>query len=867
MSIYESVYTNSLADVIGNDPVLDQFDIFYEASYYGSTQDDYVTGSLLNKIVGRGSKVTFTTGSRGRYFSKFYAANQQPLNSTYGSEAVNKNPSLSFRLKPLNSQVSRTAYRILQCHDNNERYYDSCLPDMSSILKRNESQIWSIENKVNAFSPYVNVTTSSVGYLLFDSIEVDRSSDGFLKDPTVFNGWTRSFPYESRYSEVQRLVSVEGQLGLGSRTLTLNWDSPKKDDLLLNTVTASGGFFGFPVTDKTYDTDIPSSVRDDISLSNLRNSPQKIINSFIPIVPGLLEKKTSADNFINGLRQKTLLDGGYGTVAINVGEYADKSLERETGYSLLFSSDVNLSKKITHVDYLAPYSAPDPGLEYVTGSMYTSDLVKFLFGFGDLNNVTYGRRTYDATKKRLAYNESFEDYSDGTDTYGIPNYKDQYIELNWQAFSSISDTLRPWRVSTRDDELVPTTSSDRNIYFFKSGSKPDSTSKGIKWVSGSTDFKALVSATSKYLNGPSEIPSGALGSSEFSQFFLDITSSYPWSFSYDRAICAATSDKLTVVFTAVPGVPSTISAGFPMIFIEQISGTGGGLVAMETYDFMEDGFLTGSIYNKNYPLPPGRWQISWQYSSGSSTTTNPSFAAINNLKFYTFADIEKSQMIGSNNLPDYSAKLTDRRIDPTFRSTALNDGPWSVNPTVASLHLSGTSDMYSSYVFGVSPVIRGWKYGLVNGMPQHTKVIFRRGKYGQFRDMLEQRQYTKFVKVNTSPMDFDAISEEGFNKDLTTTLPKQNVSESGLLESVVEVKFVRKTAIITQRGVGTIATQVVPPFETTSQNLSFEVTSSLPYFDLVPKHRTVEEMRGINRRSFVDTESVSATTQQLGLSS
>lgn len=863
MSLYESVYTNTISDFIGNDPVLDQFDIFYAASYYGTMQDNYVTGSLLNKVQYVMGRPTFTIGSRGRYFSKFYVSSQLQLDSTYGSAAVSKNPSLSFRLNSLESRVSRADYRLIQCIDDSERYYDSCLPNMGIVLALNESKIWSIENRLNAFSPYVNVVTSSVGYLFFDSIEVDRTP-AFSKDPTVLNGWTRSFPYESRYSTANRQLSTDAQLGLGNKSLTLNWDSPKKNDTVLYTITGSSEFFG--IADKTYDVDITSMTRDDISLSNLATVLNKQIKAFIPIVPGLLHKN-HGDKFINGLRQKTFHDGGYGKVAISMGEYQNESVENETGYSLLLASDVDLSKKIAHTEYLMPFEAPDPGLEYVTGSMYTTDLIKFLFGFGDLNNVTYGRRTYDVAKKKLVYNESFENYLEGTLTKNIPQYKDKYFELNWGNYGT-EDSIRHWRVSARDDEIVaPLGAEDRNTYFFKSGSKPDSLIKGIKWISGSSDFKVLVSATSKHLNNEFEVPSGSfLSDSTYSAFFLDITASYPWSFSYDRAICGNTSDSLDIAFTGAPGTPTDIygkNNPYPYLYIEHLTGSviitdpphAGGLIKMKTWDSMTDNMLTGSVFNKEYPLPAGRWQIIWVFSSGSSLTTNPSFAAINNLKFYTFADLKKDQMIGSNNLPDFAIKATDGRIDPTYKPSALNDGPWASIPEVSSLHLSSTSNMYKSYAFGVSPIIRGWKYGLVNGYPQHTKAIYRRAKYGQLRDMLEQRQDTKFVSINSSPLDFDAVTVDNFNKELQTTLTKQTTANgfSGVSDGVVTVNFVAKITKIDNNGAGKILTRNVSPAETTSQNLSYEVTSSLPYFDGEARHRTYQELRVIKVSSFVDT--------------
>ena len=96
---------------------------------------------------------------------------------------------------------------------------------------------------------------------------------------------------------------------------------------------------------------------------------------------------------------------------------------------------------------------------------------------------------------------------------------------------------------------------------------------------------------------------------------------------------------------------------------------------------------------------------------------------------------------------------------------------------------AGVLDLY----FGAE--IRGWKYGLLNGLPFKTKTMWRSNHFGQFRDMLEQRLDSKF---------YDG---------------------SSILTSPVQVKFISKGN-----------TQVIPE-KTWSSNLSFEATSSLPYFD------------------------------------
>jgi hypothetical protein len=105
----------------------------------------------------------------------------------------------------------------------------------------------------------------------------------------------------------------------------------------------------------------------------------------------------------------------------------------------------------------------------------------------------------------------------------------------------------------------------------------------------------------------------------------------------------------------------------------------------------------------------------------------------------------------------------------------------------------------------VSPIIRGWKYGVYSALPTFTRAYYRNGHYGHFRDMLEQRQYSKFY-----------ISSEN---------NPEHTQNTGVTTSVVSVKFVDSNGKLTR------------PEYTHSQNLSTEVTSSLPYFDCETRNR------------------------------
>jgi hypothetical protein len=114
----------------------------------------------------------------------------------------------------------------------------------------------------------------------------------------------------------------------------------------------------------------------------------------------------------------------------------------------------------------------------------------------------------------------------------------------------------------------------------------------------------------------------------------------------------------------------------------------------------------------------------------------------------------------------------------------------------------------------LSPVIRGWKYGLRSGFPTYKETYFRRGSYGNFRDMLEQSVDTKYVS-------FDNKNTVG--------------------DSPVVVKFVTPQGAITD------------PANTQLVNMSQNATSSVPYFDGEVNDRPVQNVKDMNLSNVILT--------------
>ena len=124
-----------------------------------------------------------------------------------------------------------------------------------------------------------------------------------------------------------------------------------------------------------------------------------------------------------------------------------------------------------------------------------------------------------------------------------------------------------------------------------------------------------------------------------------------------------------------------------------------------------------------------------------------------------------------------------------------------------------------SFLHSAGMVIDGWKYGIMNGVRQTSKHIFRRDHFGQFRDMLEQRLDSKFF---IESLDDRAGSEQSFTTGVNSihTLNRgKSTYLNTLTDSPVTVTFIGPDGKTTD------------PYRTDSSNMSNEATSSLPFID------------------------------------
>jgi hypothetical protein len=163
---------------------------------------------------------------------------------------------------------------------------------------------------------------------------------------------------------------------------------------------------------------------------------------------------------------------------------------------------------------------------------------------------------------------------------------------------------------------------------------------------------------------------------------------------------------------------------------------------------------------------------------------------------------------GIHNSRSRSTELVDLGI------SGGGDGPpWSFISGSGKTVLFHQDDVYrdagkrSCHVFGYGAAPRGWKYGILNAVTYRSNAVFRRDRFGQFRDMLEQRLDSKFF---------------GVAGDAVAGAPRESKST---LDSPIKCRFVDSEG------------RSIEPNRTNSSNLSPEATSSLPYFDGMVKNR------------------------------
>lgn len=802
MTITRRVYSSVISDVIGNEPILDQLDIEYGDAFYGTLQDDYVTGSM---IVTK-SEDAYVTGTRGRFFSKIYSDETAPLNAGMFSSESKLFPRFSMRLQPHHEKASNS-FRVSQFFDDKERFYDSCLPDLENALKHDGTYPKSIVTKSNWKNNFLQLRNTAasqslcqtknfpINDLAFITFNVPKIT-GALGDPSVNNEWTWSYPYEQKFNPTHRYLQLNDTLGISKiEAETLPAIPTGKESL-------------FPLQ-----PDFPYSMPHDLPLltyaSNIYTgsstlSLKKKTSGIIPILPGKLPRRILPPGSRNGCRTYYPYDqDSYLTPIL-------ESDDENFGFSITVGSDMNLSSWIKNREDL------DDTFRPITGSMSKEDLTKFFFGFGDVNNMTYVNHVFNSTTGSQYYTTEFESIKSGY-INSINFNKPDYPVMSLEAEGTVGSDITPFPLNPNQDWDVITqnAAAPAGYWSYTNGGSQ------VTWLQNS------LASNDAFLVGATRVP----GVPATTIALFHITSSYAWQYSYTRGVISDNSANF---------ISSSVSRWNANSYRD-----GAGFSSSDTYyweEVLSAGYhdsgdlIHGGPGKNNQTLDPvlnnftsivfapGAYKLGIFFSRQQAGST-ADFAAISDftLTVYPSSSFASNETtMGGNNYPDFRAKLVNDtayllKPNPDKDPTPTNQHPYRE-------YLKERNSIF----FSMSPVIRGWKYGLQSGLPSYTKATFRRDRFGQPRDMLEQRPYTKFINHNNNIFAGEATPGSSPYPDPTTGKAPVEGQQGA---PPVTVNFVKQSYTKDDRGIGKIFFNTVNPLATTSHNLSTEVTSSLPFFD------------------------------------
>jgi len=864
-----TVFTDVVKDIIGDEPVLDQFDIDYKALFFGSVMDDYITGSMVvyddtNKVLPLNGSVYRNiqpsgTG-RGSILSKT-AWLFQPSNSEPGTSTINVSPYESTRVTPVQTLKS-SQFRTFTMIDERERFYDSCLPSLKSSLAADGTSFWTIYD-VSPFlwlSPVANTVYDKIGYIRFNDINLQHIGNFPAgRDPLTNNSWTWSYPYETRYNPDLRFANTEEIFDVGSTNLATTW---------------------FPIPFQKVNT----------AAGTIQ------LKGFLPLFSGRFSQDALGSGGVNGLRNSEFLPTG-------------SAVDSMYGTGYIIPADVDFSK-ITS------------GMEHQTGSAPVVDLMKALYGFGDNNCVGY---VYSDLLQEASSSAYYKDFSGsfGTRAYNIASSTDAGTgSIKWNNSSQVN----PWTVLQRDgtslkpsgitysylsssvywssrSDSVLASDTDTSLYGGLSAGKHSTFSLDVTssnpWCFAYKRYVA--SDTSNYLEvyinrartesidvANVKIPIDSVqpgdggaygpgGSSAPPRILQPFTSSYypPGEYkinvSYVRDVQALSFSGFAAgalnVLSAFEEMADTLknknainsnTNKYDVVGPNRVASVGSAKDSLiKTPGAFSSPSLLSDINKKaqqqqKTSVNANSALIGAAKTIGSSTPTLIPAAILGNtaelvLGSKSTVDTIDRAFISEINIitwdamssSDVFSKKTAVRIGgnnyPTFRRVAVDTRATldSLFPGTPEQKLK-SSRLYSSYNFGIKPVIRGWKYGLYSGMPMNSKAVFRRDHYGHLRDMLEQRPYTKFYYEQKTRVAGSGVPPA------PATYPTNGEEKPGDLSlPAVSVRFVKRRYKLlgTASNIGEMYNVEVDPELTLSHNLSTEATSSIPYFDNISRER------------------------------
>jgi hypothetical protein len=196
----------SVHHVIGDEPVLDQFDVERTLILSGTYIDNIISGSMVDVSRGRDpGKLIYTTPT---------TANQRKVigsNTNYNDQRFHDNihsatdprhtSNASYHLRFRFTGSLRTPHRNSVFYDKSEQFYDTLMPSFEKMLNKLGTNIflYDIDNGIGFLSA---VHSEGAGNSAYSSAaEAQYGSDVFRP----LNDWYHRFPFEKPFNDLKRV--------------------------------------------------------------------------------------------------------------------------------------------------------------------------------------------------------------------------------------------------------------------------------------------------------------------------------------------------------------------------------------------------------------------------------------------------------------------------------------------------------------------------------------------------------------------------------------------------------------------------------------------------------------------------------------
>lgn len=203
-TLNQRLETNEIHEIIGGEPILDDFNVEYTSTHAGSFLSDYLTGSL----VGIDSSNVITTGNRKLVADKTdkntYYQNVEIFNKNLGTE----NEVISYSDYNTVKKEKFSFQRFIQLASSHERFYDSMVPSLDGIFKADSAFVYGVQYLYLPCS-FPSPRGLPVVYINFDINTNDASAQNYDYQDSMYSSnihWTKSYPFEAKYSTVSRQI-------------------------------------------------------------------------------------------------------------------------------------------------------------------------------------------------------------------------------------------------------------------------------------------------------------------------------------------------------------------------------------------------------------------------------------------------------------------------------------------------------------------------------------------------------------------------------------------------------------------------------------------------------------------------------------